>query len=76
MTETTTVIYSSRPLGALLLANAISWTGNSFAIVALPWFAEFRRRVPPQLAEQYVREVRRIIDRGNWYWSLPREARR
>lgn len=44
-------------------------------LTALPWFPEFRRRVPPQLAEQYVRELGRLIDRGNWYWGLPREAR-
>jgi hypothetical protein len=44
-------------------------------LAALPWFAEFRRKVSPALAEQYVRELGRVIDRGNWYWSLPREAR-
>jgi hypothetical protein len=44
-------------------------------LTALPWFPEFRRKVPPQVAEQYVRELGRLIDRGNWYWSLPREAR-
>jgi hypothetical protein len=44
-------------------------------LAALPWFPEFRRKVSPELAEQYVRELGRVIDRGNWYWSLPREAR-
>ncbi|HEV3009818.1 MAG TPA: hypothetical protein VGX52_12345 [Burkholderiales bacterium] len=44
-------------------------------LTALPWFPEFRRKVSPQIAEQYVRELGRIIDRGNWYWSVPREAR-
>jgi len=44
-------------------------------LTALPWFPEFRRKVSPQLAEQYVRELGRLIERGNWYWSLPREAR-
>ena len=41
----------------------------------LPWFAEFRRKAGARAAEHYVRELRRVIDRGNWYWSLPREAR-
>jgi hypothetical protein len=44
-------------------------------LTALPWFPEFRRKVSPQLAEQYVRELGRLIDRGNWYWSVPRDAR-
>jgi len=40
-------------------------------LTALPWFPEFRRKVSPQIAEQYVRELGRLIDRGNWYWSRP-----
>jgi hypothetical protein len=44
-------------------------------LAALPWFAEFRRRVSPEIAQQYLRAVRHIVDRGNWYWSLPPEAR-
>jgi hypothetical protein len=44
-------------------------------LTALPWFAEFRRKVGPEAAAQYTRELGRVIDRGNWYWSLPREAR-
>lgn len=44
-------------------------------LTALPWFPEFRRKVSPQIAEQYVRELGQLIDRGNSYWSLPREAR-
>lgn len=43
---------------------------------ALPWFGEFRRKAGARAAEHYVRELRRVIERGNWYWSLPREARR
>jgi hypothetical protein len=45
-------------------------------LAALPWFAEFRRKAGAQAAEHYARELGRLIDRGNWYWSLPREARR
>jgi hypothetical protein len=45
-------------------------------LTALPWFAEFRRKAGARAAEHYARELRRVIDRGNWYWSLPREARR
>jgi hypothetical protein len=44
-------------------------------LAALPWFPEFRKKVSPQLAEEYVRELGKMIDHGNWYWSLPREAR-
>ena len=40
-------------------------------LTALPWFAEWRRRVPPEVAQQYVRELGRIIERGNWYWKRP-----
>lgn len=40
-------------------------------LTALPWFPEFRRKVSPQVAEHYVRELGRIIDRGNWYWGRP-----
>ena len=35
----------------------------------LPYFAEFRRKVSPEVAEGYVRELRKMIDRGNWYWK-------
>jgi hypothetical protein len=44
-------------------------------LASLPWFPEFRRKVSPPLAEDYVRELGRMIDRGNWYWGLPRDAR-
>lgn len=44
-------------------------------LAALPWFPEFRRRVGPEVARQYARELGRLIDRGNWYWSLPPRAR-
>jgi hypothetical protein len=44
-------------------------------LAALPWFPEFRRRVSPEIAEQYLRAIRHIVDRGNWYWSLPPGAR-
>ena len=35
----------------------------------LPYFAEFQRKVGPQVAENYARELRKMIDRGNWYWK-------
>jgi hypothetical protein len=44
-------------------------------LTALPWFAEFRQKVPPEVSQQYVTGLGQLIDRGNWYWSLPREAR-
>jgi hypothetical protein len=44
-------------------------------LASLPWFPEFRRKVTPKLAEDYVRGLGQMIDRGNWYWGLPREAR-
>ena len=40
-------------------------------LAALPWFAEWRRRVPAEVSQQYVRELGRVIDRGNWYWKRP-----
>lgn len=40
-------------------------------LTALPWFPEFRRKVGPEIAQQYVRELGRLIDRGNWYWKRP-----
>ncbi|HTG96327.1 MAG TPA: hypothetical protein VL982_02645 [Burkholderiales bacterium] len=38
----------------------------------LPYFAEFRRKVTPEIADGYVRELGRMIDRGNWYWKRSR----
>ena len=38
---------------------------------ALPWFAEWKSRVPAEVAQGYVRELRLIIERGNWYWKRP-----
>lgn len=37
----------------------------------LPYFAEFRQKVGPQVAEGYVSELGKMIDRGNWYWKRP-----
>jgi hypothetical protein len=31
--------------------------------------------VPPEVAQGYARELRLIIERGNWYWNAPRPAR-
>ena len=42
---------------------------------ALPYFPDLKRKVSAEDAERYVRELGRLIERGNWYWSLPREAR-
>jgi hypothetical protein len=42
---------------------------------ALSYFPDFRRKVSPELAEQYLKGLGQMIDRGNWYWGLPREAR-
>jgi hypothetical protein len=39
---------------------------------ALPWFPEWRSRVPAEVAQGYARELRVIIERGNWYWNAPR----
>jgi hypothetical protein len=36
---------------------------------ALPYFAEFRQKVGPQVADGYVRELGKMIERGNWYWK-------
>ncbi len=44
-------------------------------LTKLPYFPEFQRRASTELAEKYVTGLGRMIDRGNWYWSLPREAR-
>ncbi len=44
-------------------------------LTQLPWFREWRSRVPPEVAQGYVRELRLIIERGNWYWNPPRPAR-
>src|SRR5262249_1368877 len=49
--------------------------GHRDDLRGLPFFAEFRRKVSPEVAEGYVREMRKIIDRGNWYWSRTPEAR-
>jgi hypothetical protein len=45
-------------------------------LTALPWFAEWRRKVPAEVAQGYVRALGEVMDRGNWYWSTPRPARR
>jgi hypothetical protein len=43
---------------------------------ALPFFPEFKRRVPPEIAELYRTELRRWIERGNWYWRVPPDRQR
>jgi hypothetical protein len=40
-------------------------------LTKLPYFAEVKRRVAPEAAELYVRELGALIRRGNWYWSRP-----
>ena len=42
---------------------------------ALPFFPDLKRKVSAEDAERYVRELGKLIERGNWYWSLPREVR-
>jgi hypothetical protein len=41
---------------------------------ALPYFVEFKRRVSPEFAEGYRENLRRWIERGNWYWTSPRRG--
>jgi hypothetical protein len=50
----------------VICADLIRYRGD---LTALPWFPEFRRKVGREVAQQYVRELCRLIDRGNWYWS-------
>jgi hypothetical protein len=56
----------------VISADLLRHRGN---LAALPWFAEFQRKVGPEVSRQYARELGRLIDRGNWYWSLPAKAR-
>jgi hypothetical protein len=41
----------------------------------LAYVPAVRRMVSPEIADRYLRELGALIRRGNWYWSLPREAR-
>jgi hypothetical protein len=59
--------FRDRHVGAIS-ADLLRHRGD---LTALPWFPEWRSRVPPEVAQGYVRELRAIIERGNWYWKRP-----
>lgn len=40
-------------------------------LTKLPYFPELKRRVAPEAAELYLRELGAMVRRGNWYWSRP-----